>query len=124
MTAPAAMTGGPSFTVHHHGIPACTSTPISTAPNTTSITARYAMTRAYRLTFPETSRSRPPWIPYSPAIERLSGSKIKKLLTTNSVPLSEEKKGALQVEVLSVAGLLGEAIKRIHQNSSVSSLFV
>jgi len=59
-----------------------------------------------------------------PAIERLSGSRIKKLLTTNSVPLSEEKKGALQVEVLSVAGLLGEAIKRIHQNSSVSSLFV
>ena len=59
-----------------------------------------------------------------PAVDRLSNSGLNKFLTTNSVPLSEEKREALRPEVLSVAGLLGEAIMRIHQNSSVSSLFV
>ena len=59
-----------------------------------------------------------------PAVERLSGCPMKRILTTNTVPLSEEKRQRLRPEVLSVAGLLGEAIKRIHHNSSVSSLFV
>jgi ribose-phosphate pyrophosphokinase len=59
-----------------------------------------------------------------PAVQRLAASEMKKLLTTNSVPLSEEKRKELRPEVLSVAGLLGEAILRIHNNASVSSLFV
>ena len=58
------------------------------------------------------------------AVQRLEKTKLKKILITNTVPISEEKRELLQPEILSVAGLLGEAIKRIHQNSSVSSLFV
>ena len=59
-----------------------------------------------------------------PAVERLSRSKLTKLLTTNTVPMREESRKAIRPEVLSVAGLLGEAIQRTHRNSSVSSLFV
>ena len=59
-----------------------------------------------------------------PAIDRLTESKLEKMLLTNTIPLSDEKRQRLRPEVLSVAGLLGEAIKRIHTNSSVSSLFV
>jgi ribose-phosphate pyrophosphokinase len=59
-----------------------------------------------------------------PAVQRLADSHLKKILLTNTVPLSEEKRKVLRPEVLSVADLLGEAIKRIHHNSSVSSLFV
>jgi ribose-phosphate pyrophosphokinase len=59
-----------------------------------------------------------------PATKRLAGSSLKKILTTNTVPLTDEKRQAARLEVLSVAGLLAEAILRIHQNSSVSSLFV
>ena len=43
---------------------------------------------------------------------------------TDTIPLSEEKASAEKLTVLSVASLLGEAIARIHSNSSVSSLFV
>jgi ribose-phosphate pyrophosphokinase len=59
-----------------------------------------------------------------PATKRLADSSLKKILTTNTVPLTDEKRQAARLEVLSVAGLLAEAILRIHQNSSVSSLFV
>ncbi len=59
-----------------------------------------------------------------PAIDRLTGSKLENILLTNTIPLDEEKRERLKPEILSVAGLLGEAIKRIHTNSSVSSLFV
>jgi ribose-phosphate pyrophosphokinase len=59
-----------------------------------------------------------------PATKRLAASSLKKILTTNTVPLTDEKRQAARLEVLSVAGLLAEAILRIHQNSSVSSLFV
>jgi ribose-phosphate pyrophosphokinase len=54
------------------------------------------------------------------AIDRLKSGLIDELITTNSVPL--DPKG-LPITVLSVAGLLGEAIMRIHQNESVTSLF-
>jgi ribose-phosphate pyrophosphokinase len=59
-----------------------------------------------------------------PAIDRLVGSKLETILLTNTIPLGEEKREKLKPEILSVAGLLGEAIKRIHTNSSVSSLFM
>jgi ribose-phosphate pyrophosphokinase len=57
-----------------------------------------------------------------PAMERLARSEIEKVVVTDTIPLSEEKEA--RVLVLSVANLLGEAIARIHSNSSVSSLFV
>src|ERR1700747_2023611 len=55
------------------------------------------------------------------AIGRLQKSKIEELITTNSTPVSSGK--GLKVTVLSVAELLGEGIKRIHNDESVSSLF-
>ncbi len=58
-----------------------------------------------------------------PAIERLEKSVIEQLVVTNSIPL-REKAACRKIKVLSVAPLLGEAIKRIHFNDSVSSLFV
>jgi ribose-phosphate pyrophosphokinase len=45
-------------------------------------------------------------------------------VVTNSIPLDETRARSGRITVLSVAGLLGEAIHRIHTNSSVSSLFV
>lgn len=57
-----------------------------------------------------------------PAIQRLKNSGIKKLYVTNTIPLTAEKE-IEQIEVLSVAPLLGEAIKRIHKEESVSVLF-
>lgn len=57
-----------------------------------------------------------------PAIERIQNSKIKELVVTNSIALSEEKKASKVIE-LSVAPLIGEAIIRIFENQSVSTLF-
>jgi len=59
-----------------------------------------------------------------PAIERLKSSAIKSLVVTNSIPLSEEAKLCGKIKVLSVSSLLAEAIYRIHNEDSVSSLFV
>jgi ribose-phosphate pyrophosphokinase len=59
-----------------------------------------------------------------PAIERITNSCIKSLLVTNSIPLSEEGRKCEKITVLSVGALLGEAIKRIHSEDSVSNLFV
>jgi len=55
------------------------------------------------------------------AVERLKSGLIDELITTNSTPI--DTKGLPMITVLSVAGLLGEAIMRIHQNESVTSLF-
>ncbi|MGM9928000.1 MAG: ribose-phosphate diphosphokinase [Bacillus sp. (in: firmicutes)] len=57
-----------------------------------------------------------------PAIERIQNSKIKELVVTNSIALPEEKKIDKVVE-LSVAPLLAEAIIRVHEEQSVSTLF-
>ena len=57
------------------------------------------------------------------AVERIKSCPIKRLVITDTVPLAPEK-NIPQIEVLSVAPLLGEAIKRIHRNESVSRLFV
>jgi ribose-phosphate pyrophosphokinase len=54
-------------------------------------------------------------------IERLEQSPIKELIVTDSIPLKYS--GKFPITVISVAGLLGEAISRIHDNESVSSLF-
>jgi ribose-phosphate pyrophosphokinase len=59
-----------------------------------------------------------------PACERLNRSCIKELVTTNSIPLRPKAQAELSnIKVLSVAGLLAEAIRRIHNEESVSSLF-
>lgn len=57
-----------------------------------------------------------------PAIERIGKSCIDELCVTNSIPLSKEKAHP-KIKVLSVAPLLGEAIRRIHHSESVSGLF-
>lgn len=57
-----------------------------------------------------------------PAIERITNSKIKELIVTNSIPLSEEKLTD-KITVLSVAPIIGEAIIRVHEELSVSKLF-
>ncbi|WML58224.1 ribose-phosphate diphosphokinase [Neobacillus sp. PS2-9] len=57
-----------------------------------------------------------------PAIERIENSKIKELVVTNSIALPEEKKSSKIIN-LSVAPLIGEAIIRVHEEQSVSTLF-
>lgn len=58
-----------------------------------------------------------------PAIARLKESPIEKVWVTDTIPLTEAAKACGKFEVVSVAPLLAEAIKRIHGNDSVSSLF-
>lgn len=57
-----------------------------------------------------------------PAIERLSHEAIKSIIVCNTIPLTPEKQ-LPKITVLSVAPLLGDAIRRIHQDISVSVLF-
>jgi len=59
-----------------------------------------------------------------PAIERINNSVIEELIVTNTIPLDSKKQKCKKLTVLSIAPLLGEAIKRIHEESSISSLFV
>lgn len=56
-----------------------------------------------------------------PAIDRIEGSPIKEVLTTNSIPTAH--KGCNKIKVLSVAPLFAEAILRIYQDVSVSDMF-
>lgn len=57
-----------------------------------------------------------------PAVERLSGGPFEEVIVTNTIPMTDAKQFP-QLRVLSVANLLGEAIWRIHEESSVSSMF-
>ncbi|MGB5695621.1 MAG: ribose-phosphate pyrophosphokinase [Polyangiales bacterium] len=59
-----------------------------------------------------------------PALERILSSPLEEVIVTDTIPLREEARETGRFRVLSVAGLLGEAIKRIHHSDSVSSLFV
>jgi ribose-phosphate pyrophosphokinase len=59
-----------------------------------------------------------------PACERLNKSNIKEMITTNTIPLRAKAQAELgSLKVLSVASLIAEAIRRIHNEESVSSLF-
>ena len=58
-----------------------------------------------------------------PALERLEKAPIDEVVVTNTIPPSEEASKIKKIKVLSVAAMLGEAIKRIHRDESVSSLF-
>lgn len=59
-----------------------------------------------------------------PALERIMNSPMDQLVVTDTIPLTDPAKASPKIKVLSVAPLFGEAIKRIHQEESVSSLFV
>jgi ribose-phosphate pyrophosphokinase len=59
-----------------------------------------------------------------PAIDRINDSVIEELIVTNTIPLDNKKNRCKKLTVLSIAPLLAEAIKRIHEETSISSLFV
>jgi ribose-phosphate pyrophosphokinase len=59
-----------------------------------------------------------------PALERIEASKLQSLLVTNTIPVEAAIARCPRIRALSVAPLLGEAIQRIHDGASVSSLFV
>jgi ribose-phosphate pyrophosphokinase len=59
-----------------------------------------------------------------PAIERIEHSPVDQLIVTNTIPLDGEAQNCRKIVVLSVARLLGQAIRSIHEETSVSSLFV
>ena len=58
------------------------------------------------------------------AIERIEQSDLKEVIVTDTVPLHEKAKACSLIKVLSVSGLLSEAVRRIYYNDSVSSLFI
>ncbi len=57
------------------------------------------------------------------ALERIAASKLERVLVTNTIPLKDTAAASGRFTVLSVAELFGEAIRRINEGSSVSSLF-
>jgi ribose-phosphate pyrophosphokinase len=59
-----------------------------------------------------------------PATQRLNDSPLERILVTDTIPLGAKQSACPKIEVLSVAPLLADAIKRIHGSDSVSSLFV
>ena len=59
-----------------------------------------------------------------PAVKRIAESPLSEVIVTNSIPLSDEAKATGKFKVVSVARLLAEAIRRIHNSDSVSSLFI
>jgi len=58
-----------------------------------------------------------------PAIERIEESPLTLVTVTNTIPLDDRKRACEKIHVLSVAKLLGEAIQRTHEETSISSLF-
>jgi ribose-phosphate pyrophosphokinase len=59
-----------------------------------------------------------------PAIPRIEESPLEELIVTNTIPLGVEARRSNKIKVLSVAHLIGEAIRRTHEEESISSLFV
>ncbi len=58
------------------------------------------------------------------AVKRLNDSTIDEVLVTNTIPLNEKDVTCKKISVLSVGALLGEAMRRVHEEGSVSSLFI
>lgn len=58
------------------------------------------------------------------AIERINNSALEELIVTNTIPMDGKLALCKKLKVLSIASLLGDAVKRIHEESSISSLFV
>ena len=59
-----------------------------------------------------------------PAVARIIDSPLSEVVVTNTIALSAEAAGCDKIRVVSIGGLLGEAIRRIHNSDSISSLFV
>ncbi len=57
------------------------------------------------------------------AIEKVNGSPIEQLILSNTIPLNDNSRGCRKIVTISVAEIFGEAIRRIHDGNSVSSLF-
>ena len=57
-------------------------------------------------------------------VEKIEQSPLSKLIVTDSIPLAEEKRRSGKIVVLSIAELMGKAIRNIHEEASVTSLFV
>ncbi len=57
-----------------------------------------------------------------PAIERLSKASVREIVVTDSLPMAQHA-ALSSLRVVSIAPMLGEAIRRIHRNESVSVLF-
>ena len=60
----------------------------------------------------------------NPALQRIIASPLQELLITDTVPPREDIRACSKIKVLTVAKLLGEAVKRIHHGDSISSLFI
>ena len=58
-----------------------------------------------------------------PAVERIQASCLTEVVATNSIPLQDQTRLCSKIRILSVAPLLGESIRRIHEEQSVTSLF-
>jgi ribose-phosphate pyrophosphokinase len=56
-------------------------------------------------------------------VAKISASSLESLIVSNTIPLNDTSKSCSKITSLSVAELFGEAIRRIHEGSSVSSLF-
>jgi ribose-phosphate pyrophosphokinase len=59
-----------------------------------------------------------------PAMKRIEESSLESIVVTDSIPRRPEVEASPKIRVTTVARLLGEAIRRIHNEESVSSLFV
>ena len=59
-----------------------------------------------------------------PAVDRLKNSRLSEVIVTNTIPLRDNAQQCKKIAVLSVARLLGQAMRNIHEETSVSSLFV
>jgi ribose-phosphate pyrophosphokinase len=58
------------------------------------------------------------------ALERIEKSPLSKLIVTDSIPQTEERQRSAKIVVLSIAELMAKAIRNIHEESSVTSLFI
>jgi len=58
------------------------------------------------------------------AIQNLENSQLDELVVTDTIPLSEEAQGCSRIRQLSVAELLGETVRRIHEDESVSTVYM
>jgi len=57
------------------------------------------------------------------AVQKIEKSEIKKLITTDTIDNSQKTKGSKKIEIISLAPMISEAMKRIANSTSVSSLF-
>lgn len=58
-----------------------------------------------------------------PALDNIENSELEEILVCDSIPLSEKARSNPKIKVLSLAALIGEAIRRVHKDESVSNLF-